>query len=63
MATYRERLEWLIKNQIVGTGMTEGNLQNVLWANGVEMNIPYGIKTIEEAIDWAIENGIGGTSE
>ena len=66
MASYKERLQWLIDRKFVSIGVTEegkGPVRKVLYCEAIEITIPHGVKTVEEAIDVTIENGIGGANE
>jgi len=65
MATYKERLEFLIERGAIGidTVNLNGMPQKVFYFEATEVAIPPDVETVEEAIDWAIKVKIGGTSE
>jgi hypothetical protein len=62
MASYKERLRFLTDRGFVGIGWNEDHTKKILYCESIEITIPHGVKTVEEAIDVAIENGIGGAT-
>jgi hypothetical protein len=65
MATYKDRLKWLVDRGFIGvTEETyDGHKWAVLYIEGVELEVSDPALPVEKAIDELMERGVAGTHE